>query len=172
MGRPSRIDQDPQLAEFVAERLVDGYTKDEAADAVGEAFPPRPDARTITRWKQHPKVRAHVSRLREERTNRITSKIDTRLLGLIETPEALEKLSIKELIEIRRELLPPPAQRHVVSRGVDESAALADLMSRLQNDPKLAEALGLGGLPELEPGDDEGDSETDEAPTASALDES
>lgn len=139
MARTSRLDQDAALPQKVAELIHDGLTHTEVAAAVGEGT----HKDTITRWRKDPRVQAHLTRLREERTNRITSKIDSRLSALIETPDELAKLSIKELIEIRRELLPPAAQRHIVHRGADESAALADLQRLLSERPDLAQALGL-----------------------------
>lgn len=161
VARTSRIDQDPDLALFVAEKIMDGFTNDQVAEVVGEGTDPR----TIGRWKQHPIVRGHLNRLRDDRANRVDSKIMAHLLTKIETPQEIKKLSVKELLEIRRELLGPATQRHVVSKGANEDEALAALMTRLQDDPKLAEALGLAGaLPaadfdELEPGEEIVDAE-------------
>lgn len=151
MGRPSRL-ASPEFVEQLAEAVHDGMTNQQVAEALGEGI----HEDSVKRWKRDPRVQAALSRLREERINRATSKLDARIMAKIETPEELEKMDLDTLLKIRRELLPPPAQRVTVNRGVDENAAMADLFKLLNKRPDIAEALGLESpdeAPALPPGD-------------------
>ncbi len=143
MARTSRLDTRPGLIEQVAEMAMMGLTNQEIADTVGE----NTHKDTIRAWKKDERVQAAMSTMRQESINRIDSKIVSRLQGIIDTPGELEKLDIDTLLKIRKELLPPAAQRVTVSRGVDEAAALTELYQLLNERPEVAAALGLGGPP-------------------------
>lgn len=147
----SRLDQEPGLDEEIATMIVEGYSHQRIADAI------RAHKTTVTKsYAKDPRVRAHIKRLHQERMDLITRTIDVTLQKRLEDPAARRKMSIKDLIEIRRELLGPPTQRLQVGRGPDEQGALAELYQRLQDQPELAAALGFtdGLLPELPPGDE------------------
>jgi hypothetical protein len=153
MPKHSRLD-DPGYAENVADLLASGLTNDKVAAALGDGT--HPD--TVKRWARHPKVQAHLSRLREERVNRVTRKIDSVIEGRLSDETALREMDMKDLVALRRELLGPAAQRVVVNRGVDEAEATADLMSALARNPELAKALGAEGVADgflLEQGQDD-----------------
>lgn len=150
----SRID-DPGYAEALAELAAAGLSHEEIA--VGLADGTHKD--TVRRWLRHPKVQAHLSRLREERVNRVTRKIDQVIEGRLSDPNALRSMDMKDLVALRRELLGPAAQRVVVSRGADEAEATAELMGLLARNPELAQALGAEGVAEghlLDAGEDLG----------------
>lgn len=137
----SRIEREPGLAELIATRLVDGYTHQEIADEIGST------KGTITRsYSRHPKVRGHIARLMKERTIRVDRKILSHLEARINDASQLRKMSVKELLEIRRELLGPAPQRLMVGRGVDEGSALAQLYLAAQTDPAIAAALETLGI--------------------------
>ncbi len=155
----SRID-DPGYAESVAELLAQGLTHQEVADGLGDGT----HKDTIKRWVRNPKVQAHLSRLREERVNRITRRLDQIIEGRLSDKTALGEMDIKDLVALRRELLPPAAQRVVVSRGADEAEATMELMQVLARNPELAAAMNAEGVAEghlLDAGepieDDDGD---------------
>lgn len=166
MGRKSKLDMHDGLIEDIAELVMDGLNNREIAETLGMGT--HPD--TVKGWKKDPRVQAAMSRIRQEHINRIDSKIVNRLKGMIETPDILAKLDVDTLLKIRKELLPPAAQRHVVSRGQDETMAMEELYTMLANKPDMAEALGLAGAPpdedvrELEAGDVvDGEAELDES---------
>lgn len=157
MARTNRLDTIPGLREAVAEFAVEGNTQAQIAAAIGREFPALDGLNpgVVKRWLKDAKVQATMERLGRERTNAITRTIDATLFGRISSPEQREKMDTRTLLEIRRELLPPPAQRHILSRGVDEGAATSELWLKLSANPELAQALGIGALPELEAGDDD-----------------
>jgi hypothetical protein len=149
----SRID-DPGYAEAVAELLAAGLTNAQVAEALGDGT--HPD--TVKRWARHAKVQAHLSRIREERVNRVTRKIDSVIEGRLSDPNALRDMDMKDLVALRRELLGPAAQRVIVNRGADEAEAAAELFAMLARNPELAKALGAEGVGEghlLDAGDEE-----------------
>lgn len=137
MGGVSELDRNPDLREQIAEALHRGGTSAEVAEAVGFS------ERAIRRYKKDPLIQGLLSAKREERINSVTRTIDSSLEAKINDPEERKKLSIKELLEIRRELLGPAAQRLTVSKGADEGEAGAELYRKLLENPELAEALGI-----------------------------
>ena len=144
----SRLDREPGLDELIAAMVVEGKSHEEIAAEIGA------HKSTVTRsYARDPRVRAHIERMHKERTQLVTHTIDATLLGRIQNKQAREKMSVKELLEIRRELLGPPAQRLTVSRGADEGSALLEVYKRLQENPETLAELGFGNLPELPEGD-------------------
>ena len=159
----SRIDTQPGLAEVVAQLLIDGLTHAQVAEKISAEQPPDMDPisrYTITKsWSKHPSVRAHMERLTKERHLLISRTVESALEARITDPEQRRKMSVKELLEIRREILGPAAQRLTVNRGADEGSALAELYLRAQEDPEIAAALARLGIeggtaPELPEGED------------------
>lgn len=143
MARISRLDQREGLIEALATLLMQGLTNVQVADALGEKTSPH----SIKHWKKDPRVQAEMARIRQENINQVDSKIVSRLMGLINTPEQLAKLDVDTLLKIRKELLPPATHRVTVSKGADETAALTDLMTLLNERPDIAKHLGLSGPP-------------------------
>lgn len=137
----SRID-DPGYAEAVAELAAQGLNHQEIADGLMDGT----HRDTVRGWLRHPKVQAHLSRMREERVNRVTRRIDQVIEGRLSDPDSLKSMDIKDLVALRRELLGPAAHRVVVSRGADEAEATAELMGVLARNPELATALGAEGV--------------------------
>lgn len=139
----SRID-DPGYAEQLAELAAQGFTHQQIADGLADGT----HKDTVRGWLRHPKVQAHLSRLREERVNRVTRKIDQVIEGRLSDPDELRGMDMKDLVALRRELLGPAASRVIVSRGADEAEATAELMAVLSRNPELAKALGAEGVAE------------------------
>jgi hypothetical protein len=82
-----------------------------------------------------------MSRIGQDRLNLVTRTIDSALLAIVSDPEQRARLSVRDLLEIRRAMLGPSAQRLTISRGVDEGAALADLYLATEKNPSIAGAL-------------------------------
>lgn len=149
-----------ELAAFVLE----GYSNVEA----GEKFDFSPS--TIANHLKHPDVQAALKELAQERIDLATRTIDAALIARLSDEVQRKKMSNKELLEIRRELLGPAEQRVKVSRGADDNEALRELYAKLAANPALAEQLGIGGipvgdeqaLPALESGDHETPSDHDD----------
>lgn len=154
-GRPNRLDTVPGLREALATLIANGYSNRDTARTLAAEFPALEGLhrRMVGRWKKDQQVQAHIERLGRERVNQITRTIDAELERRIGDSRQRAEMPTRELIELRREMLPPPAQRHVLTRGADESAAAAELFEKLSANPELATALGMGGLPELDAGD-------------------
>lgn len=157
MARTNRLDTIPGLRETIAELAIAGHTQEQIAAALAEPYPALDGLHkgVVKRWLKDAKVQAIMERLGRERTNMITRTLDAELFARISDPGKRGAIPTRELIEIRRELLPPPAQRHILSRGVDEGAASSELWLRLSENPEAARLLGMGTLPELEAGDDD-----------------
>lgn len=156
-GGVSPLDTVPGLREFVAEVAVAGHTAREIGELVGQRFPALGvvSRGTIGRWLRDPGVAAMIERLGRERTNDIVRSIDAELFAKIQTPASRAQLDIKTLLDIRKELLPPAPQRHILHRGTDEAAATSELWLRLSQDPDLAERLGIAAsVPALEEGNE------------------
>lgn len=139
----ARID-DPGYAEALAELASRGLSLRDIAGELNDGT----HYSTVGRWLRHPKVQAHLSRLREERVNRVTRKLDHEIEQRLDDKKAVQSMDMKDLVALRRELLGPAAQRVVVSKGADESAAAAELMGVLARNPELAQALGAEGVAE------------------------
>jgi hypothetical protein len=157
MGGISRLDQFPGLRELVARHTVDGLSQGDTAAAVAEAFPTLEGTTrdTVRRWLKDAKVQAHIEALAKERVNLIARTIDRELAGRLGDDEKRQKMDTRTLIELRREILPPHAQRHILSRGVDEGAAATEAWLALTRNPDAARTLGLAALPEGEENDEE-----------------
>lgn len=136
MARTSLLDQNPDLRQQFAEKYVDGRTRAELADI----FDVHED--TITRWTKDAKIQAIVTQLREERTNRITRKVDTRLEAIINDDELVKKLSIKDILEIRRTLAPAAQTvNNNHSGSIKPGDAEAAIWKRLNENPEAAAAI-------------------------------
>ena len=95
MARPNPC-ADPAYALQVAELLAEGLTRREVADELGVK-----DVDTITRYKRDPRVKSHLTRLINERVQEVTRKVDAKIMGHLQR----EDLTVKELLDIRREFL-------------------------------------------------------------------
>lgn len=128
-GRPHAL-ADPEFAHDVAAAFADGLTREEMCDLFGVR-----DPKTITRWRRDPRVQTIQRKIIQDRVLTITSKTDSELLRRLQNPE---KLSTKELIEIRKEFL--GGQLRDQTTEIDE-ATVAEAMSLFEDDPEGAEQL-------------------------------
>lgn len=95
-GRPSPL-ADPEFAKSVAQAFVDGHSRAEMC----EIFDVK-DPNTISRWRRDSRVKVHTLPLAEDRVIQISRKIDSTIEARL---QHTEKLSIKELLDIRKEFL-------------------------------------------------------------------
>lgn len=95
MSRPSPL-AEPDYAKQVAEMYANGDSRETMSNALGVT------KMTITRWRKDPRIKALVHALIHERIQRVTSKTDAALEARLQDPD---KLTVKELIEIRKEFM-------------------------------------------------------------------
>lgn len=127
-GRPSYLD-DANNSLRVAEAFVSGMTR----KAMAEEF--QVNRNTITRWRRDPRVKAHVSKLTEDRILTITRKVDSeieRRLGHI------GNMTVKEILEIRKEYLGGTFRQDV--EGVDDETT-TQAMRLLEANPQLVSQM-------------------------------
>jgi transposase-like protein len=127
-GRPTMLN-DPEFAHKVAEVFITGATREEMAETFNV------DTSTITRWRRDPRVKAHVGKLIEDRVLQITRKTDTEIQNRL---RHIEKLSIKEILEIRKEFLPGIVREQM--GGADEHT-IAQATAAIEENPALAEQM-------------------------------
>jgi hypothetical protein len=128
-GRPSLLDN-PDFVKQLAQDYAEGRSRKDMAEAYNCTL------WNITQWRKDPRVRAHTLKFMEERTVRVVSKTDAILEGRLSQPE---KLSVKELLEIRKEfrggIADPGAAAKADDRTVQEAmdAIDAEAASTLMN---------------------------------------
>jgi len=133
MARTSRL-QDPEFCKEVAAAFADGQSRDEVA-AYFEC-----DPSTATRWRKDPRVKKIISTMISDRVQRITAKTDAELeRRLLNASE----LSIKELIDIRKELMGQATRAkldqadndtiNVAAQAVDDDPQFMDDLRALLN---------------------------------------
>ena len=134
-GRPSRL-RDPEAVQQIAELLVAGCTREEIAIAMGVS-----DVKTVTNWKKDPRVQLAARKLVQDRVIDITRKVDSTIFGRLANPE---DLTIKELLEIRKEFLGGALRDQTTE--VDE-ATVNEALEFFESDPEAAAQLRalLGG---------------------------
>lgn len=130
MARISKL-ANPEFAKAVAEAYVVGMTREEMADEFGC------HKDTITIWNRDPRVQAHVSRLAQERVNRITRKVDKEIEARLQDAEDMDT---DTLLKIRKEFL------HNVIKGAEGSGAnsaetVNETIKAVEENPDLAGAL-------------------------------
>jgi hypothetical protein len=134
------------MLELFAKAYAEGMSRPELA----EEWSVHPD--TIKKWLQRPDVKAVVAEFTKARTNRILRRIDTELEDRLK-PERLNKLDLKDILAIRRELVP---QRMEVGRAGDFEAADVAAWAALDAGHELP-ALDAGPEPEEDFDDGEAD---------------
>jgi transposase len=122
--------EDPAKRKFLAELYVDGLKRKEIAAEFGVV----PD--TISGWLQRQDVKALVTKLIEDRANRILRHTDKKIEGVLLSDK---KIELDELLKIRREFAGSKVE--VTSKDGDKSAAVDELMQRLHDDPTLIDRL-------------------------------
>lgn len=127
-GRPSAL-SDPEYAQYVATLFVAGRSRKEMAEEldVGED--------TIGRWRRDPRVKAHAMKLIEDRTIQITRRVDSAIEARLLNAD---KMSIRELIEIRKEFLAGTLRQQ--QERLDEGT-VSEAMAAIEKNPELVDEL-------------------------------
>lgn len=140
MARPSLLDNEPALAQTIADAYMDGMTNQEIADLLGRGV----HKDTITDYKRDPRVRNRIKAISDEREGQISRTIDKALLERAKHPE---KLDTKTLLEIKKTLNP---KRIEITDGSKQSDLVEELWRAADGDPVLAEKLMTLGLEKTE----------------------
>lgn len=149
MARTSELDKNPDLIEQFAE----AYSEHDASRAkLAATFGISVD--TVTRWTKDPRVQQHLTRIREERVNAMSRRIDGKLLYALEHGAFDDDPEL--LIKLRRELIPRDLNVNVKN---DTDAATLELYRKVLGNPALAAALGAPAI----------DGDADEIPEALEL---
>jgi hypothetical protein len=129
MARPSAL-ADPDFCHNVAEAFVAGLTRREMADmfAVG-------DLNTITKWRRDPRVQVIAKKMIQDRVLEITRKVDSQMAVRL---EQASELSIRELIEIRKEYMGDKLRQQ--TDEIDENT-VNEALSFLDENPEAAAAV-------------------------------
>lgn len=130
--RPGAVSKiaDPEVAELVAQMFANGSSRQEIADEFDIK-----DLKTISRWRRDPRVKNRVLKLIEDRVLEVTRKTDSVIAQRLQNAE---DLTIKELLDIRREFL--GGQLRAQTERADEGA-ITDAVEALEENPDLMEEL-------------------------------
>jgi transposase len=90
---------------------------------------------TVSSWLQREDIKAEVDKILRDRTHRILRKVDTQIETLL---ARIEKLTLKELLDIRKEFLP---DRKEISLNVNKTSVLEELWAAAAENPEAAAAL-------------------------------
>jgi hypothetical protein len=127
-GRPHAL-ADPEYAKLVAALFVAGCSRREMAAELDV------NEWTITQWRKDPRIKAHALKLIEERVIQITRRVDATIEARL---QHADKLTIKELIEIRKEFLAGTLrQQH---EKLDEGT-ITEAMSLIEQNPDIVEQM-------------------------------
>jgi DNA-binding transcriptional regulator LsrR (DeoR family) len=126
--------EDKSIRESLARMYADGMSRKDIADALGV------NPSTISGWVKRADVQALVSKLIEERTNRVLRHTDKMIEGRLTSGATIE---LDELLKIRREFAGQKVE--VTSRDGDKASATDELMQRLHENPELLDKLLADG---------------------------
>ena len=148
MSRTSPLDRPGALEKF-AELYAAGLKREELA----EEFDVSKDS--VSRWLRREDVQMAIAEVNRRRTNRIVRKIDSQIEARLGNDDQLKNMDVKDLLAIRRELVP---QKLEVGKAGDFEAAEAAMWDALDRgeEPKELEP------PEEEPVEAEAEELTDE----------
>jgi hypothetical protein len=133
--RIAKIDEYPELKDTLAELLADNVSKQDIADKMGVK-----DRGTIAEWAKRPEIQTRVSRLIEERSNRILTKTTEKIEGYLNSGS---KISLENLLKIHREFA---GQKLNIETGADAAKALQELFLQAHDDAELAAAMAKLGI--------------------------
>jgi hypothetical protein len=131
-GRIAKIDQFPELKDQLAEMAADNVPQKDMAQAMGVS-----DRGTISAWLKRPDIQMRVTKLIQERVNRITAKTTQKIEGLLESGK---EIATKDLLDIHKTFA---GQLLKIDQGADPAEALAQLYLHADENPDLAKALEL-----------------------------
>jgi hypothetical protein len=128
--RTALIDEHPELKDTLAELTADNKTQSEIAEAMGVK-----DRGTIAGWQKRPEIQIRVTRLIQEKSNRILSKTTEKIEGHLNGDK---KISLENLLKIHREFA---GQLLKIDTGGDAAKALEEIFLVADGDPAMAAAL-------------------------------
>jgi DNA-binding XRE family transcriptional regulator len=144
MARTSGLDQNPDIIEQFAAAYAE---HDSSREKLAATFGISKD--TVTRWVKDERVQAAVTRIREARVNRLQTKVDAKLIRLLEQGKLDDDPEL--LLKLRREIVPREATVNVKN---DVDSATLELYRRVLGDPDLAAALGAPAIDGTVEGDE------------------
>lgn len=133
--RIAKIDQFPELKDTLAELTAEGLSQQKIADAMEVS-----DRGTIAAWQKRPEIQHKVSRLIQERANKILSKTTKKIEAKLDGDE---KISLENLLKIQQTF----GGQTLKVEGGDPAKALEELFLLAHSDQDLAEGLRKLGLP-------------------------
>lgn len=128
VGRPHAL-SDPDYCAAVAALFVAGISRADMAAEL-EVAP-----ETITRWRKDPRIKAAAIPLIEDRIVQITRRVDSAIEARL---QHADKLTIKELIEIRKEFLAGNLRQQ--QEKLDEGT-VSEAMAAIEKNPHLVDEL-------------------------------
>jgi hypothetical protein len=140
MAGQSTLDRVDGLRDRVAELWADGASNKTIAETVHREFSEIEDVpvkNTIINWRHDEQVKNKIHSIMRERVSRIVRRTDSELISRLENAE---ELTVKEIIDIRKEIAPA---RDVLDENerVDPGDAASDLFGAAMDDPELAKKI-------------------------------
>lgn len=134
------LDRVDGLRDRIAELYADGFSNKAIAETVHAQYAEIEDVpvkQTIINWRHDEQVENKVHALMRERIGRIVRRTDAELANRLDNAE---ELTVKEIIEIRKEIAP---SRDVLNEDekVDPAQASQDLFGAALDDPDLARRI-------------------------------
>jgi hypothetical protein len=135
------MDKHPDLREVVAEEFVKGSSNQEIADKLNTALPnlsQKINRETIPAYRRHPSVEAKIAKLRRERINLITSKIDSKIEAWLNNAKIEHDIEV--LLKIRKELMP----ERTGERGdeeMDQDKLVEEMFDEAYRNPDFADRM-------------------------------
>lgn len=133
--KPAKIDEFPELKETLAELTADSVPQQKIAEQLGVK-----DRGTIAAWQKRPEIQIRVTRLIQERSNRILSQTTKKIEGFLTGDK---KMSLENLLKIHREFA---GQLLKIDTGGDAAKALDELFNEAHDDPEFAAAVKRLGI--------------------------
>lgn len=133
--RVAKIDEFPELKDTLAELLADSIPHQKIADQMGVK-----DRGTISAWSKRPDIQMRVTRLIQERSNRILAQTTKKIEGHLNGDK---KISLENLLKIQREFA---GQLVKIDATTDSSKALEELFNAAHDDEALAAAAAKLGI--------------------------
>ncbi len=129
--RASKLDTTPGLIDEVARLHAEGASQQTIADFAGVS-----DRGTVAEWLKREDVQLRVSKLLQDRANRILRHTDTKIEKKLEA-DGDDKMSLERLLKIRQTFA---GQQVNVDMGGDKAAVLEDFIREMHENPDLAAA--------------------------------
>jgi len=136
----STLDRVDGLRDLIAELWADGYSNKAIAEKAHSTFAEIEDVpvkNTIINWRHDEQVKNKIHAIMRDRVSRIVRRTDSELIARLENAE---ELTVKEIIDIRKEIAPA---RDVLDENerVDPADAADDLFGAAVEDPELARKI-------------------------------